>query len=1078
MSKTIKFLGKSETYNSVVDLSKKNVIKGQTLKERRDAARAMIKNAKTPKIIHDVVTGNFAKISLQDKPLAIREFTGLNRITPKMKSDILKNDTFEFINDDRAVSIHNKSKAFEEEDILSLKYTLTFRIVASLTDGSRKRSTRKIDGIYRGEIGSKKYLRKGFIISFTPVESFRFNPNRITDTNIRNGSFFDNAIPADERYIHDGLIDQIINRLTDEYDFADYLVFESIETKSLYSNEIFDIQSMKLKLDNYDNIKVNLFNEIIEIDNPNNDNCVVALLSNKYKNIDVKKYFGNDVESGISTNEVFEFCKFHNIRMFAYDINGNVIHKHIPSNNVKLEKPLYYIAYNNHIYPLKNKLLNKLVKHEKTEICTQDEVNNKLNELLKNRIIPSKIVSGYVKQNEDSESVHISSFVHNKIMYFSNKDYNDCRKILSLFGIEDKMTPLINRYNIMKVIESLYNIKNTNSFFPQLKDAKLGGFMYHTENMEYNDNELISIDKNKAHAYALSQLLFIQTVDIRTAKVIKNPESKVINPRYLYVAKPKESTQLMPYTFYYDGDHLIFCANEGLEFDIIYEIETESYENPFSQLIDGYFNKTKNHKFEDDSILKDILLIWMGKFEKGCDDIKSCTVINKICNKDEARLTSGLIMPYNNNYSLCLNEVRTTNIYTRKPIAIQLKNMSRRIIYNKMKELGIKNDDIVQIYSDEFTFINKNKKFIFESKADDYRSWKISKYTQKCVGKRYELGDISLEGHNKFMENNQLHEGYAGCGKSYKIINEIIPDLVSRGKSYIVLTPSYSAMKEYQKKGFNCGVIQKYDYHELPIEKYIIIDEIGLCNMKSNDVIYKLALLGRKILAFGDYEQLYPPNEKAHSNEKIYLDYVYSQRRINTRNNRNTFTREYYDKIIKGELNGVEELKKHRTKKPEDADFIICFSNETVQKYNDYIMKRKKIKFGDIGCKVMCKTNDMRDYGIYNNFILTVTGKTDEYVILDNNINVPIKIFNGKKSKDRPNFIPSYARTAYNIQGDSCASFYVCDDDLKKFSSGRCAYTIISRLKEEVQIIEKPKKTLKKSIKPKLEESFKISFEI
>ena len=44
--------------------------------------------------------------------------------------------------------------------------------------------------------------------------------------------------------------------------------------------------------------------------------------------------------------------------MIAFDINGNVIKSNYPTKKNKL-KNMIYVAYNNHLYPLKNQYLKK-----------------------------------------------------------------------------------------------------------------------------------------------------------------------------------------------------------------------------------------------------------------------------------------------------------------------------------------------------------------------------------------------------------------------------------------------------------------------------------------------------------------------------------------------------------------------------------------------------------------------------------------------------------------------------------------------------------------------------------------------
>ena len=87
----------------------------------------------------------------------------------------------------------------------------------------------------------------------------------------------------------------------------------------------------------------------------------------------------------------------------------------------------------------------------------------------------------------------------------------------------------------------------------------------------------------------------------------------------------------------------------------------------------------------------------------------------------------------------------------------------------------------------------------------------------------------------------------------------------------------------------------------------------------------------------------------------------------------------------------------------------------------------------DPGVPLICKTNDLREFDIYNNFVMNREELPPE--ITDEMIRNP------------KFFLPAYARTLYNVQGDSIRSFYVVPEDMHWFLNPRMAYTLISRLK-------------------------------
>ena len=113
------------------------------------------------------------------------------------------------------------------------------------------------------------------------------------------------------------------------------------------------------------------------------------------------------------------------------------------------------------------------------------------------------------------------------------------------------------------------------------------------------------------------------------------------------------------------------------------------------------------------------------------------------------------------------------------------------------------------------------------------------------------------------------------------------------------------------------------------------------------------------------------------------------------------------------------------------------------------MLKRNNIKFGDKGCKVVCKSNKLRNFNLYNNKYMTVRSKTKEEITLFNeveDITIPIEDF-------KKYFEAGYARTLYNIQGQSVKSFYFCIEDIYLLNN-RALYTLISRLKQD--LINKP----------------------
>jgi hypothetical protein len=360
-----------------------------------------------------------------------------------------------------------------------------------------------------------------------------------------------------------------------------------------------------------------------------------------------------------------------------------------------------------------------------------------------------------------------------------------------------------------------------------------------------------------------------------------------------------------------------------------------------------------------------------------------------------------------------------------------------------MLELGLQDNDIVQIKTDSITFVKKEidmNKIALDK--NNFKMWKKDEYKSfetefSCTNEHIELSDFNS------THGALLFEGYAGCGKTHRIINEVIPKIKD---SFIVLSPSHSSIEEYRQNKINCGVIQEYTFNNnIPNEDTVIIDEIGLCDTKANDVIYKCILACKKVVCYGDFKQLLPVND-AQCNGSMYINYAFSKKCKITTNYRNNFTNEYYDQLIDNKINLTKEIKKYNTP-IDDAEFIICATNEQCDKYNEIAIINKETNAYTEGCLMMCKTNKLRNKGLYNNFIVTFHSKDLTNVYLQDKT----KAYSVTIKEYEAYFKAAYARTLYNCQGKTFGSYHVPNECISYFAEdGRKAYTLISRLKQNL----------------------------
>ena len=473
------------------------------------------------------------------------------------------------------------------------------------------------------------------------------------------------------------------------------------------------------------------------------------------------------------------------------------------------------------------------------------------------KIIESGYLPSNLKLNFDGE---IQSFRHNSADYHTNEEYDICNELLIKFGLKDQMNIFINTKNIGEIISNLYIKSNISSFIPENNLLVKGAFNYNNEknilkNEDHEDDEEITIDKNKCYSYILKELDYLIICDIkkhRTKIINKRLNKNEIIDHYLYIVKPKYSSLLLPYKNIYSGKHLKYCIDENIDFIVCEELETEQNENYFKQMIIDLYDKC-----DDKVIFKNIMNVMIGKFEK-YSNLKECYSVDKICNHDEKKTKEGHYIHLHKKYFALMKETNTFDIFNKKPISIQIKDDSRVVLYKTMKKLKLNYNNIIQIKTDSITFINKNKNqnyLEYINKSLD--GWKLEKYS-KIENVRQINKDMSFIYEKKYNKNI-IGNCYAGCGKTHKIMNEYLTKDIIENEDYIILTPSHSTLKSYRKKNYICDVIQKYTLnYKIPTQKLVIIDEIGMIDGSSWNLLFKMKLLGKIIYGYGDKHQLLP----------------------------------------------------------------------------------------------------------------------------------------------------------------------------------------------------------------------------
>ena len=1069
-SKTIKLRGKKKiTYKTIPQLAK-------ILNKTKAETRALVVKAKFKTKLNKLLKKK--KIEFKGKTIQYKDPKDLSKklkldlsTTTQLISDIKKKKTTRYLEINGTIGKYDITKKPTLLKDFGIKRISNKNFIS--TDYKTRKKTKITDNLPTNK-KLKSYVVVKFYVPYwdtdpnkqlgerntATVEIDEFNPNfNVSSTNL-NKAITDRI---EDAYFMGDLPDKQLDKRTKPntlYDSANpaWSAYFSGPKQSFFIDEIKyftkqDGQALKMvnmQLREEKPLKINhIFNEIIP--NENSKNCVFNYLSKIWK----KRVKPDFLKSLHTTEDIYQFCKSRNIKMIAYGINREIIKAYYPIKNSHY-KSCCFIAYNNHLYPLKNSTLNKVIISE-TEDIQVININKKFKEFLNNGILPSNI---YLIQDE------LKIFNVGNKKYFENKDYEICKDILSKFGLLDRLTPLTNLKNISSIIEQLYIKTGINSFMPMANRFIKGGFLHKKPECEIVD-DMITIDKNKAYSCSLMKLKYLIKTDIRFNKPYTLNDKKDIIDHHLYIVEVNKSSILLPHNSIYVGHYLKYCMKQKLKFKIIEGLETQREPNYLKHMLKDIYNKCPDHA-------KFICNVMIGKYAN-TTELRQGLKCNKLANSSETKCSDGVIIPFNKNYNFICEKKNSYDIYNRKPIHIQILDNARKALYEQLKFLNLQDKDILQIKTDSITFKDPKTKLMARKLKkiikDGLEGWKYEAYNEMgcpAVINKY----IGGFGYDEFFTNeNLLCKCYAGAGKTYDILNNIIPKVIN----YRVLTPSHASLKEYRENNIVCDVIQKYTLNKrIPDENIIIIDEIGMIDRVGCDLIYKCILEGKQIIAYGDFQQLKPVKSQVSCSE-LWLDLAFSRRKELTTNFRNNFTKEYYDSLInsKNKIYLTQEIKKWSVDYKE-AEVIICYRNCIREYYNKLKCEHLNIPFkvdkytttpyGDhiqdckisfdlknikTETKIIANTNELSKMGIYNKFTFTIKEVDEKNIVITDGRQdwiIEKKLLN-KVVKNKPLFSFAYARTLYSVQGATLDSIHYPHDDYY-FLDGRSAYTTISRIKQ------------------------------
>lgn len=776
------------------------------------------------------------------------------------------------------------------------------------------------------------------------------------------------------------------------------------------------------------------------------DSCAVKIISKMFPDLywDFKNL---ETKHGIIVHRFFAMCQVKNIDITAYDIHSKII-KEI--RNEKKIGLITCIIYNNHIYPvIGDKLKKRNISTKKIEYVKDSEKH--LKELLQKKILPSNIkIDSFTSSTKIEERKHINivSYVVKDIKYICNHEHERCLNFLKSIKKEEFITDGMRIKDIPRVLEKIYKVDDVSSFIPDKDKYKKKALMYLRKGKITALHKIVGIDKNKCYTYCMYKLPYLIKFDYRSDNInkISKKESDTydVKDKNLYLATPESWSTLMQSTELYSGYHIKKCRNAGLKFILKEELETEIVPNYFRKFID------MTRKYLDETDLKNAWNMTIGTFEKSMG--KSYHYNYSGIFTDEALPAESGFSKKIGKYNLLFDSSeKITNVRDRLPISLQIKDMARSLIFDKINELQIKDEDIVHINTDAIYYYGK----IPTGLNNDFDGWK------SCTFEKANKVEDPIDDSDKTLFDKELqfdttrkaHIKYAGSGKTTYIVEKLVPRLIKKKISYIVLTPSHQTLSEYKNEGINCEIIQKYMFNKMiPDEKYIIVDEVGFIGRKCHDFLYKLVHNHKDLEVFGDFNQMLPIGEIKPNNQPHYLKYMFTEINTDFTNYRNKFTTDYYDKLINSKNKEYlqSEVKKWSSKLKDikNVERVLCYRLDTKKKYNNILLKLNGFKkWTDTGVKVYCKNNKMKDIDIYNHkeFYIYKIKKIEDMKIF-RLIDIDGIEYDIPEKKFIRNFDVAYAINIHQAQGMTLDSYYWAPED-NKFITNRSAYTIISRLK-------------------------------
>jgi len=736
------------------------------------------------------------------------------------------------------------------------------------------------------------------------------------------------------------------------------------------------------------------------------DHCEQHAIINKIKNIDFQSLY-NAYSFGAFQSDIQDIV---NICKFPIVINGD---KYDTTSHSKY-KELKLEAFNNHVTMqcntvAKTKYINIIDEYYDTQLGLERYMldNIPLNKI-KNIINPNGIIT-----------------------YISTKEINYCIKYYNDIDFEEEKVITPNQYYFNKSF-NYYTIKPTpikanNVNIDTMKEIRTRTINW-SNDFEFSPLTHTIIDINSAFnnfGVLPTDLDYSYTTELMTKKEIND----IIN-NYEGFALIEESIKFDDFEFgnWLSMPEIRFLQQNGFQFHIL-QFMISSNKTTFD--IDSFMNLGKFSKRKWHNVLGRMMSINKITTSLSTDVIVGGRQIYK---KDDTILYENFtsverigdkFYPHITGYVHGYTNIKMITKYLElKSLGLTVERMWVDGIYVKCKKSKLQNkiSSNWKIEEKPARIVLSNEQSIHTTKLNTY-STKVNITKDLCTA----------------------YIGYAGCGKSYKLI-EIYKQNPS---DTIILAPTCMLKIKYQNMGFNCETIHQFVMDSkkseiMNLQQYttILIDEYTMCTQSQLDSVFKVAKELKHLYVFGDIGQLLNVVDGiAPSIDKFNIIEL-------TDNYRQT------DPVFRQHLKYTRETGNldwiKQTISIEDAilsnKIILTALNDDINKINKigYELNKNEERFGfKIDTPYVFKTNTKQ----YVNGTQAKITSIDEKFVYLGNIKVTHKLLNDDKKA-----IKSYARTFHRIQGETIADQDIVINTNGFFDNKRMAYVGASRPKEINQL--------------------------